>query len=90
MTTVADLLAHPAPLTLDPDYDGGCPCAVIWIDEAQVDVHCWRTCLACEYSGIHVTGTLPESTRIEIAKYVRDHNPWTDGTHWTISTEGRS
>lgn len=45
------------PMTLDPKYDGGCPCFRIrTTDGVSVWGHCWRICHDCEYSGVHVTG----------------------------------
>lgn len=43
-------------LALDPEYGGHCPCAVVVIDGARLELHCWRVCSSCEYVGIHYEG----------------------------------
>lgn len=43
-------------LRQDPKFDGSCPCAEVVIDGVRLELHCWRTCLKCEFVGIHYEG----------------------------------
>lgn len=84
--TVAQILAHDWPMSLDPGWDGCCPCCTLDGDGFTVEVHCWRTRIdgcGCKHSGIHVTG-LERSQALAVATHIRDHNGWTDHTDWTI------
>lgn len=76
-----------APNGTDEGYDGSCPCGLIHGEGFEVDIHCWRTgCQhGCQYSGIHVSGTLDESTLQKIGEYIRDNNGWTNHTDWNVT-----
>jgi len=86
MTSVDEILASEHPLTLDPDYEGCCPCADILIDSTtSVRVHCWRP--KCEYgckcSGVHVEG-LDHETAHKVAQHIIANNPWATTTDWEV------
>lgn len=70
---------------LDPTYDDYCPCAQ-WRDRGVlVQVHCWRVCLDCRYSGIHVSGDVPKATlRKAAARALRALRPWWYQADWEI------
>ena len=87
MLQQADVFQADNPLRLDEEHDGSCPCATIYGEGFHIEVHCWRCGSCCEYSGVHVTGTLPPSERRALGEYVRGHNPWTDHTDWSVSLE---
>ena len=82
MASVEDILASDHPLTLDPDYEGCCPCAKISVgDNASVRVHCWRVqCrYGCEYSGVQVEG-LEHETAHKVAQHIIANNSWATTT----------
>lgn len=86
MTSVEDILVSDHPLTFDPDYEGFCPCAEIWIGGTVfVHVHCWRP--KCEYgckcSGVHVEG-LDHETAHKVAQHIIANNPWATTTDWEV------
>ena len=86
MTSVDEILASEYPLTLDPDYEGCCPCAKIGVgDNASVRVHCWRVqCESgCKYSGVHVEG-LDHETANKVAQHIIANNPWSTMTDWEV------
>ena len=86
MTSVEEILASEYPLTLDPDYEGCCPCADIFIsDKSGVRVHCWRSnCIyGCKYSGVHVEG-LDHETANKVAQHIIANNPWSERTDWEV------
>lgn len=86
MISVDEILASDHPLTLDPDYDGGCPCVDILIDRtASVHVHCWRSiCIhGCKYSGVHVHG-LDHETAHKVAQHIIANNQWATTTDWEV------
>lgn len=85
---VEEVLLHENPLQLDPAWDGGCPCATIEGAGFRIAVHCWRVgggC--CEYSGVHVTGDLPEKLRLRMARHVAVCSGWWGHTDWKFSLE---
>ncbi len=88
--TAEQLLADNWPMSLGKHFDGCCPCGKIIGDGFKVDFHCWRASCehGCEYSGIHVEGTLPKETLEKIARQIRDNNGWTDRTDWTLTVNG--
>lgn len=46
------------PQTLDPEYDGGCPCfSIETADGVCISGHCWRVCRDCPGEGVHVWNT---------------------------------
>jgi len=57
--TLAELIknktAHQV-LSLDPHYEGACPCATIRLGDDYLRVHCWRTCETCRLAGVHFRG----------------------------------
>lgn len=91
----ADLLSFGNPIQFarnpkdDEPFDGSCPCGVINGDGYHVRVHCWRAqCLdGCEFSGVHVSGSIEDETKRKIAEHVRDHNGWTNSTDWGVVIE---
>lgn len=91
------LLADNWPMSLarcpneeDGAFDGSCPCGRIEGDGFAVEFHCWRSKCShgCEYSGIHVTGTIGIEEMKKIARHIRDNNGWTDRTDWTLTVNG--
>lgn len=93
----AELLAHDYPLALarspvpeDGEFDGFCPCATIRGEGFLVEMHCWRVrCeYGCPYSGIHISGTLDDSTLQRIAVHIRDRNVWSSSTDWRVVVNG--
>ena len=66
------------------DYDGGCLCCRIDGVGFLVEVHCWRSGMCCEFSGIHVTGDIDDATKQKLAEHIRDNNGWTGQTDFAI------
>ena len=94
MTAASDLLASDWPLAFAVDgeghpHDGCCPCGYIHGTDFEIDIHCWRrSCDAgCAYSGIHVRGAISVGLKRAMAIHIRDHNPWSASTDWTIVIE---
>ena len=71
----------------DEGYDGGCPCGLIHGEGFEVEVHCWRSGCShgCQYSGIHVSGSLDEGTLRKIGEHIRENNGWTNHTDWNVT-----
>ena len=92
MITVDEILASANPLSLAGDFDGHCPCCVLFgHPDFEIEVHCWRTNIDgcdCEHSGIHVSG-LPADVAQRVAEHIRDNNGWTGVTDYRIVVEGR-
>lgn len=86
MVTVEQVLASEFPLTLVEEFDGSCPCALILGKNFEINVHCWRVCQRCQWSGVHVKGLELELAQ-KVAEHVRDNNGWTNHTDWTIVIE---
>lgn len=91
--TAQQILSHDYPMALarcpneeDGEFDGSCPCGEIHGEDFEVEFHCWRSSCkyGCEYSGIHVSGTLDSETKRKIAEHIRDNNGWTNHTDWSI------
>jgi len=85
--SVQDVLDNDYPLSLDPDFDGFCPCAHIKGNGFSIDVHCWRSSFngcCCEYSGIHVSGSIDDKQKILLAEHVRKNNGWSESTDFAI------
>jgi hypothetical protein len=88
------LLTHNYPLSLarcpnkeNETFDGACPCAVIEGENFHVETHCWRQSPCpegCQYSGIHISGSLPKDELQKIAEHIRDNNGWTMSKNWNI------
>lgn len=51
-------------LKLDPDFTGACPCAWFELDGTSIEVHCWRACTECLYSGVHFEGDRAVAERV--------------------------
>lgn len=91
--SVADILASEWPYRFaeapngSSEGYGGCPCCLIHGSCFEVRVHCWRTCDQCEFSGIHISGSVSDEEKMRIAEYIRDHNGWTEATEWQIVFE---
>lgn len=93
--SVKELLETDTPLYLarsangeDEGFDGACPCCIIYGEDFEVNVHCWRSsCSICEYSGIHVTGTIDKDLKQKIATHIKNNNGWSDWTDWNIIVE---
>ena len=86
MASVDEILASEHPLTLDPDYEGYCPCAKISVgDNASVRVHCWgaQCGYGCEYSGVHAEG-IDHETADKVAQHIIANNPWSTMTDWEV------
>ena len=68
------------------EFDGSCPCGMITGENFLVEFHCWRSSCqhGCEFSGIHVSGTLDHTTKQKIAEHIRDNNGWTTHTDWNL------
>lgn len=77
---------------MDEGYDGSCPCGLIHGEGFEVEVHCWRSgCQrGCQYSGIHVSGTLDETTLRKIGEHIRENNGWTNHTDWNVTASPNS
>jgi hypothetical protein len=43
-------------LSLDPNYEGACPCATVIASDGYLHIHCWRTCDLCSLAGVHFRG----------------------------------
>ena len=85
MLTTKQVLEHDWPLSLDPEFETYCPCAHIKGENFEIDIHCWRGgCDKCQYSGIHVSGTLDAETKRKLAEHIRDNNGWSNHTDWNI------
>jgi hypothetical protein len=71
----------------DEGYEGSCPCGLIHGEGFEVEVHCWRSgCQhGCQYSGIHVSGTLDENLLRKIGEHIRENNGWTNHTDWNVT-----
>lgn len=88
----SDVLSHEYPMALarnpsdDGAFDGCCPCGKIDGENFSVEFHCWRSgCKhGCKFSGIHVSGSLDQKTKLKIAEHIRDNNGWTSSTDWNI------
>ena len=94
MLTVEQILASDWPMGLNPDFDGACPCNVITGDGFEVETHCWRTSrwrngkkCTCQFSGVHVSGSIDHETKLKIAAHVRDNNGWAKHTDWETVIE---
>lgn len=69
----------------DEKWDGACPCAVIVGEGFLVDVHCWRKCCYdCQYSGVHVSGTISDTDKRMIGHHIINNNPWSEQTDWNL------
>ena len=85
MTTIAEILASNSPLNLDPDFDGGCPCATLNGDDFTIYIHCWRTnrnC-CCRHAGIHVSGIEYETAK-QVVEHIIKNSGWPD-VGWSVT-----
>jgi hypothetical protein len=57
---------------MDPIYEGSCPCATFDVEGVRIEVHCWRVCRACRYSGVHFTGGDDPAAAVRVAQRVCD------------------
>ena len=85
MTTIDEILASNSPLNLDPDFDGGCPCAKLEGDGFSIDIHCWRTSrnCSCRNAGIHVYGIEGEMAK-QVADHIMKNSGWPN-VDWSVT-----
>lgn len=88
MHTFSEMMQHPRPVTLDPEYEGCCPCAHIQGKGFKVDIHCWRTShdhCDCPFAGIHIKGLSSEDAH-QLAEHIMDTIGW-PCIDWTVMVE---
>ena len=82
--TINDILSSDNPFRFSKNFEGGCACCDIEGIGFSINVHCWRACCSCEFSGIHISGEISDKDKSRLGQHIRDNNPWTDSTDWEI------
>jgi hypothetical protein len=86
--TIMQVLSNVFPMTLNPDWDGSCPCAELAGKGFEVKTDCWRTGSHPKGCAVHVTGKLSSEDKLKVATHVAKNSGWRRHD-WHIYIDGR-
>jgi len=86
--TVAQICDNIAPMqTLDPDWDGSCPCGEIKGDGFTIVTKCWRNGDHPSGCAVYVEGDIRQTDKLLIATHVASSTGWLD-CDWYLYIDG--